>query len=132
MVEREILQINSTDYEAKFVGRFTLREVLLYVAGAAVALPVGFALNKYFVTEFSVIIAGCVAAPFVLCTRKFGGVNFERFAQIVFRTSILSPSKRRYKSAINLRRVSEKLTKSQERKAKRQYKKELAEYESYE
>lgn len=103
MIEREILK-DSKQYKPKLIGNFTSRQVVCLLIGTAVALPLGYFLNKIFVTTFAVFIAGCVAAPIYICGwAEPYGIPLEKFVVKVVKNLILCPSSRKYESEVSRR-----------------------------
>ena len=96
MIEREILK-DTGQYEPKFIAGLTVRQCVCLALGTIVTVPVGLLLNKFFVINFSIPIAGMVGAPIYMCGwYKPYGIPFEKFIFMILKTAIMSPKKRKY------------------------------------
>lgn len=86
-------------YEAKFVGPFTLRQSICIVC----ALPIGIFLFNLTKKSLGVDVAGFICLIPAGIAYLFGwlkpyGMKFEVFVRSVFITTVLAPSKRKYKT----------------------------------
>ncbi len=137
MIEREIVK-DIKSYEPKFIGPFSLRQTVCVALGAAASFPVFFLLNKIFITEFSLLVASVIIAPFLICGwYKPYDIPFEKFVYRYLKTTLMTPSKRKYKTnnyyeklyIDELKDKKESLTKSEIRKRQKEekrIKKEIA------
>lgn len=131
MIEREIVK-DIKSYEPKFIGPFSLRQTVCVALGAASSFPVFFLLNRVFITEFSLLVASVVIAPFLVCGwYKPYDIPFEKFVYRYIKITLMTPSKRKYKTNNyyeklyfeELKDESKPLTKSEIRKRKKEEKK---------
>lgn len=86
-------------YEAKFIGPFTLRQAVCLVC----ALPAGIIIFNLTKTHVGTETAGFFCLVPAIAAYLFGwlkpyGMKFEVFLRSVFISSVLAPSKRKYKT----------------------------------
>ena len=132
MIEREVLK-DTGQYDPKFVAGLTRRQCTCLILGTAIAVPVGLILNKYFVANLSIPLAGMIGAPFYMCGwYKPYGVPLEKFIFMVIRTAIMSPAKRKYQMKADYLRPAEKtLTKKELKAREKKYVEDKKIYETY-
>lgn len=97
-IEREILKdINA--YKTKFIGPFTLRNVVCIGIAAAIAIPVFLILNVWFVTMFCIVISSICAAPALLCG-FYQPYNepLEIFFLNFIKQTVIAPTNRKYET----------------------------------
>lgn len=98
MIEIEIPK-DIKEYEPKFLGPFTLRQ-LIGVAGSALVMVVGYnVLKGVFDNGLKVIIPLLFAMiPFLIGYYKPYGLPFEKYFIVLLNTSIIPPKVRKYKT----------------------------------
>ena len=98
MIEREVLNVE-TSYEPKLLFGLTKHQFIWAGIGTVIGVGTYFLLSTIFVMKFCVIVAVLLTIPFFICGfyRPYG-IDFEKFAKMMIKTSILSPSVRLYRS----------------------------------
>ena len=95
MVEAEMTK-DIRDYEAKWFGLVTMRQMILLLIGAAYSIPLALIVPG----DFSIkIMAGAIGmAPVILLGWvSVYGMRLEQFALQFLRSTVLAPTKRKYK-----------------------------------
>ena len=86
-------------YEAKFIGPFTLRQIL----SLGICLPIGIFVYNIVKPFVGTDLAGFMVIPFGALAWAFGwykpyGIRFEKYLKTIFVSTFLAPSKRVYKT----------------------------------
>jgi len=86
-------------FEAKLIGPFNTRQLICFVAGAAIAIPTYLAIKDMAPTDICLFASICTFLPFALCGWiKIYGMPFEKFFMSFLYSAILAPGKRKYKT----------------------------------
>ena len=96
MIEREILT-DIKEYDPKFIGPLTLRQVVCIGGGSLLAVPAFFGLRQIFTDSASALMAIAIGLPFFICVKKPYGVPMEKFVIKLIKMFLLCPKERRYK-----------------------------------
>lgn len=98
MIEREVWQ-DIRKYKKTFIGAFTLRETICFVAAAIVCIPSFIFLSKIFIQSAAIFGAALLAVPFVLCGwKEMYGMTFERYIFRQIKKKLTRKTVRMYKS----------------------------------
>ena len=113
MVEREILQ-DINGYEPKLIGPVTARQFLCSAAAAFECIPSFFSLNKIFITQAAITIAGALGTPLLACGfYKPYGLPFEKFFISYLKMNWIAPTMRKYKTNNSNMNYIRELTKAE-------------------
>ena len=97
-IEKEVPQ-DTKKYEPKFIWIFTMRQAICFLPAALVTLVMFFAFQGALSISMRVVIALIAATPFILVGWvKPYNMPFEKFAASIFRSFVLSPAIRKYKT----------------------------------
>jgi len=106
-VEREILQ-DITKYKTRFLGPFSVREIVCIGIIVAIDVPAFLILSKFFVMSFVMPCLIFLALPPALCGFfPIYDMPFEKFVISIIQTQILSPRIRKYKGKTGVEKFLE-------------------------
>ena len=106
-IEREILQ-DITKYKTRFIGPFSVREIVCIGIIVAIDVPAFLILSQFFVMSFVMPCLIFLALPAALCGFfPIYDMPFEKFVISIIQTQILSPRIRKYKGKTGVEKFLE-------------------------